>query len=149
MRPLRPLWVVVAVVCVVVVGFLVLHGRSTVQERGDRKTEATRLCEDAVRDDLRERLTTSGSADAESQAVSAQFTDVRTRTTSVGDKDDAALRQAGRSRSAVATEWAVVGSVSVSGEIPSGARLGPNNTFSCSAVVFTDGEVMVTAWRIN
>ncbi|MDL9946918.1 hypothetical protein QSJ19_15240 [Gordonia sp. ABSL11-1] len=119
------------------------------QERGERKTEATGLCEGAARDDLRERLTTSGSADAESQAASAQFTDVRTRTTSVGDEDDAALRQAGRSRSAVATEWAVVGSVSVSGEIPSGARLGPNNTFSCSAVVFTDGEVMVTEQRIN
>ncbi|RPA06157.1 hypothetical protein [Gordonia sp. OPL2] len=149
MQRARALWVTVAVVAAIVVGFLVLHGRSTMQERGDRKAEATRMCEDTARDDLLKRLTTSGSADAESQAASARFTEVRTSTTSVGDEDDAALRQAGRSRSAVATEWAVAGSVSVSGEIPSGARLGPKNTFSCSAVVFTDGEVMVTEQRIN
>ncbi|MBD1320630.1 hypothetical protein [Gordonia hankookensis] len=144
-----PLWIVGAVVVVVVIVVLVLHGRSTLEDREQRKTESTAKCLDVIRADVRDRLAEAGSGTAASQSAAAGFSDVTTRTTSVGRDDESALRDAGRERSSVATEWAVRGSVSVPGDLPGAARLGPTNTFVCNAVVLTDDSVLVTHRTIN
>ncbi|AZG47205.1 hypothetical protein D7316_03813 [Gordonia insulae] len=147
--PKRPLLIALAVVVAVLAVVVIWHGRSTVDDRGERKAEATQRCQDAVRDDIRERLTASGDGAAQEQTADAGFSDISTRTTSVGPDDEAALRNAGLTRASVATEWTVQGAVSIPGELPGPARLGPTNTFVCNAVVLTDDSVMVTYRKLN
>ncbi|MEE4025089.1 hypothetical protein V1Y59_18535 [Gordonia sp. PKS22-38] len=141
--PRLPLWVIGAAVIVVILGALLWHGRSTMQERSAHETVATSRCEDAVRGELDDRLGANG------QAAEVEFVDVDSRTTGVGSGEAQALQDAGRERAEIETHWAVTGDVTLDGELPSAARLGPTNPFRCTAAVLDDDSVVITGVHIN
>ncbi|MFW0783531.1 hypothetical protein AAFP35_03345 [Gordonia sp. CPCC 206044] len=147
----RALWIAVAAVVVVIAGVSLWHGRSTVHDREQGKSEATDRCTTAIRADIQDAFVTAGNTSDESThlADAAEFADVRTRTTSISDDAKTLLRNAGHALTSVDVNWDVRGDVSIPGFARSGARYGPKNTFDCNAAVLDDGTVVLTDRRIN
>ncbi len=139
------------VVVAVILVFAGWRGYVAVQDREHKKSEAIEQCLDAIHADIRERLEGAGTSASEAadQAEHAEFAKVDAHATSLSDDELTLLRDAGRTREDVSRDWAVDGEVEIPGELPSAARLGPFNRFDCTAVVFTDGTVLVTHQQIN
>ncbi|MFW0793378.1 hypothetical protein AAFP30_06160 [Gordonia sp. CPCC 205515] len=148
----RPLIVVVAVVAIVLVGFVIWRGNQSVAEQDRGKAAATARCIAALRDDMRTTFETKGGnsvADSEKLAEAAQFTEVKVKSAELTDEQRQMVQNQGNSVDSIDRAWRISGALVIPGFARSGATYGPNNTFACRTVVFKDGSATVIQRQIN
>ncbi|WAL68676.1 hypothetical protein ORV05_13150 [Amycolatopsis cynarae] len=108
------------------------------------KGAATDRCVSTIRTDLQSELGIAGLPAPRDADIAAQadFTGVDAHKTIITEEAAGALLRKGTSAAAVLAVWEVTGNVTLANLPARSGLVGSDNTFGCTAMVFTDGSVV-------
>jgi hypothetical protein len=142
--------VIAPIILVILTIAWVVHEYGVLHDRRLHKAEATAYCLAQVRERIRDELDLLGVSPGEAQKSTSttQFIDVDVVQSIVSQDLQTLLPSMHQSESSVVAVWEMGGKVSIPGRIPFGT-LESHDTFSCNAVVFTDGTARSFAIQID